>query len=226
MRSIREADLRHALRFLRVVGAQSASAHRFVQIAAADCEWAVVTLDARLRITQCSDKARHWLALTADSESTRDPAALPAQIAAMVRQRADSQFGLGADQERHFTLGTGALAVTVHCLVDAGEGGTVVLLLKRARSPAQTRHWQRSLSPRQRTVLQWVAAGKSNAEVAEILSISPRTVHKHLEHVFTLLGVENRTAAVMRVFGNPAADSAESEPDANAVEHAHANLLT
>ena len=35
MRSIREADLRHALGFLRVVGEQSASAHRFAQIATA-----------------------------------------------------------------------------------------------------------------------------------------------------------------------------------------------
>jgi len=31
-----------------------------------------------------------------------------------------------------------------------------------------------------------------------LLGISPRTVQKHLEHLFDKLGVENRTAAVLR----------------------------
>jgi len=34
-----------------------------------------------------------------------------------------------------------------------------------------------------------------------LLQISPRTVHKHLEHVYAKLGVETRTAAVMRALG-------------------------
>ena len=32
-------------------------------------------------------------------------------------------------------------------------------------------------------------------DIAQILSLSPRTVNKHLEHVFIKLGVENRAAA-------------------------------
>jgi DNA-binding CsgD family transcriptional regulator len=43
--------------------------------------------------------------------------------------------------------------------------------------------------------LHWVAAGKSNAEMAEILGISSSTVGKHLERIYQKLGVENRTAA-------------------------------
>lgn len=54
------------------------------------------------------------------------------------------------------------------------------------------------LSPRQREVLRWVAAGKTDRDVGAILGISPRTVHKHLQNVYAQLGVENRTAAVMR----------------------------
>lgn len=57
------------------------------------------------------------------------------------------------------------------------------------------------LSPREAEVLHWVAAGKSNAEVAEILAISRRTVDKHLERIYIKLGVENRTAAAMRAAG-------------------------
>jgi len=54
------------------------------------------------------------------------------------------------------------------------------------------------LTARERDVLSWVAAGKTDRDIAEILAISPRTVHKHLQRVYCKLGVETRTAAVMR----------------------------
>ena len=56
------------------------------------------------------------------------------------------------------------------------------------------------LTGREAEVLVWIAAGKSNRDISDILSISPRTVNKHLEQVFEKLGVENRaTAAAMAV---------------------------
>jgi len=55
------------------------------------------------------------------------------------------------------------------------------------------------LTPREAQVLRWVAAGKTDRDVAVLLGCSPRTVHKHLQRVYTKLGVETRTAAVMRV---------------------------
>jgi DNA-binding NarL/FixJ family response regulator len=51
------------------------------------------------------------------------------------------------------------------------------------------------LTEREAEVLVWTARGKSNREMSEILNISPRTVNKHLERIFTKLGVENRAAA-------------------------------
>lgn len=51
------------------------------------------------------------------------------------------------------------------------------------------------LTDREAEVLLWLARGKSNAEIGAVLLISPRTVNKHLEHVFTKLGVENRSSA-------------------------------
>lgn len=51
------------------------------------------------------------------------------------------------------------------------------------------------LTAREAEVLVWIAAGKSNRDISEILSISPRTVNKHLEQVFVKLGVENRATA-------------------------------
>ena len=43
--------------------------------------------------------------------------------------------------------------------------------------------------------LLWIARGKSDRDIAEILSLSPRTVNKHLEQIYAKLGVENRTSA-------------------------------
>ncbi len=51
------------------------------------------------------------------------------------------------------------------------------------------------LTQREAEVLYWVTLGKTNKDIGDILGSSPRTVNKHLEHVFEKLGVETRTAA-------------------------------
>ncbi len=51
------------------------------------------------------------------------------------------------------------------------------------------------LTGREAEVLYWVIKGKTNRDIGEILGTSPRTVHKHLEHIFEKLGVGTRTAA-------------------------------
>lgn len=51
------------------------------------------------------------------------------------------------------------------------------------------------LTAREAEVLHWVAQGKTNRDIGDILGTSPKTVTKHLEHVFQKLGVETRTAA-------------------------------
>lgn len=52
-----------------------------------------------------------------------------------------------------------------------------------------------NLTPRQGEVLHWLTEGKSNPEIALILGTSPRTIHKHVEHLFDKLGVSTRQAA-------------------------------
>jgi DNA-binding CsgD family transcriptional regulator len=55
------------------------------------------------------------------------------------------------------------------------------------------------LSKRQLEVARWIGEGKSNAEIAVILGISPRTVQKHIEHIFDKMGVETRVAIATRL---------------------------
>ena len=52
-----------------------------------------------------------------------------------------------------------------------------------------------SLTERESEVLLWLSRGKSNQDIAQILTMSPRTVNKHLEPIFRKLAVENRTSA-------------------------------
>ncbi|MGH4025676.1 MAG: response regulator transcription factor [Pseudonocardiaceae bacterium] len=54
-----------------------------------------------------------------------------------------------------------------------------------------------ALSQRQQQVLTMVAEGWTDAQIAHRLHIRPRTVSKHLEHIYARLGVPNRAAAVM-----------------------------
>lgn len=51
------------------------------------------------------------------------------------------------------------------------------------------------LTKRESEVLYWAIKGKTSRDIGDILNTSPRTVNKHLEHVFVKLGVETRTAA-------------------------------
>ncbi|MEJ2405097.1 MAG: DNA-binding response regulator [Candidatus Thiodiazotropha sp.] len=51
------------------------------------------------------------------------------------------------------------------------------------------------ITKREAEVLLWVAHGKTNKEIGEILSLSPRTVNKHLEQIYPKIRVDNRAAA-------------------------------
>jgi DNA-binding CsgD family transcriptional regulator len=56
------------------------------------------------------------------------------------------------------------------------------------------------LSRREVQVLDWVTQGKTDKEIGAILELSPRTVQKHLEHIYQKIGVESRTAAAAKAY--------------------------
>jgi len=85
----------------------------------------------------------------------------------------------------------------LHRAIRAAARGDTVLaphvatrLLSRMRDPAP------ALTPRETQILQLVADGLSNREIARTVLISEATVKSHLVHVFTKLSVDSRTAAV------------------------------
>jgi DNA-binding NarL/FixJ family response regulator len=53
----------------------------------------------------------------------------------------------------------------------------------------------RPLTDRQRQILQYIAAGYTNGQIATRLDVSEHTVRKHVENIFARLDVTSRTAA-------------------------------
>ena len=105
-----------------------------------------------------------------------------------------------ADALRQLRL-AGQAAIDQLCLRRlTGEGSDWMVVELVARSSAGIASEAATsaglaLTVREAEVMAWVARGKTNRDVAEILGMSPRTVNKHLEHIYEKLGVETRTAA-------------------------------
>lgn len=70
------------------------------------------------------------------------------------------------------------------------DGGTQAVRLERASAVGID-----SLTPRQVEVLRLLARGWTNAQIADELFLSRRTVHAHLREIFRKLDVSHRSAA-------------------------------
>lgn len=69
-------------------------------------------------------------------------------------------------------------------------------MLAAAGHRRRRRHaWPAGLTGREVEVLRLLVRGSSNREIAAALSITPKTARNHLEHIYTKLGVANRTSA-------------------------------
>jgi DNA-binding CsgD family transcriptional regulator len=89
----------------------------------------------------------------------------------------------------------GAGCLSVRLFRDQRQG----LLLLEESLPGPERIDGFGLTQREAEVLAWLTRGKTNRDISTILGMSPRTVQKHVEHIFQKLGVETRTAAAAKV---------------------------
>lgn len=97
--------------------------------------------------------------------------------------------------------GAQQLTLRLHRLIgdedEAGEAGDWMIVMEETsdESVIDTLAEAFGLTAREAEVLYWVAQGKINRDIGDILGASPATVKKHLERVYVKLGVETRTAA-------------------------------
>jgi DNA-binding NarL/FixJ family response regulator len=146
----------------------------------------VVFVDTRGRIAWRSPQAALWLHALEDPVA---PGLLPASI--------EPALAAGAS----IAIGTATgMRLSVRNLGAAALGETMLLFAIQRDGPA-ARLADAALTPRETEVLSWLAKGKTNRDIGEILGTSPRTVNKHLEHIFEKLGVETRAAAAALASG-------------------------
>jgi two-component system nitrate/nitrite response regulator NarL len=72
----------------------------------------------------------------------------------------------------------------------------VVALAEELTQVKERNRKAQTLTARELEVLQLLAFGRSNKDIAELLDLSPDTVKTHLTHIFEKLGASDRTAAV------------------------------
>lgn len=140
----------------------------------------VLVVDARQRVAWRSPQAHRWLA-----EFFTEGDGLPS-----------AWLESGSETLERASPANDGRVLVARRLGPVGLGEVMWLVSVRAAGVgAPSRLGTASLTPRETEVLSWVAKGKTNRDVGEILGMSPRTVNKHLEHVFEKLGVETRAAA-------------------------------
>jgi DNA-binding CsgD family transcriptional regulator len=150
---------------------------------------AAILLGPDRGIRQMSPRARDLLAAYFRWTDRR---ALPAPVDDWLRRQ-----GLTADASvaplRPLVTERDGRRLTIQLL--RSHGGPFLLLSERKLRIAPADIASLGLSPRETEVLAWLAHGKSNAEIAGILGLSPATIKHCLERVYGKLDVGTRAAA-------------------------------
>ena len=132
-------------------------------------------------------------------ETAHEPTHAPEALCDWVRTSLGAGPGHSVSQWAWVT-GAYRLGCTLHEASGADEW-LVVLTESSDAAAIEALSLQFRLTAREAEVLYWVVKGKTNRDIGDILGTSPKTVTKHLEHVFEKLGVETRTAAAGLAMG-------------------------
>lgn len=148
----------------------------------------MVALDGAGQALWMSPNAQAWLAHTPD--------AMPAELGAWAREQIARHADGRPTQATALPPAPSGRRLRAHFLGSV-RGDEHVLLLQEHDDAGMASALKTSfqLTAREVEVLLWVAKGKTNKDIGDILGTSPRTVNKHLEHIYVKLGVETRAAA-------------------------------
>jgi DNA-binding NarL/FixJ family response regulator len=184
-------NLNELLARVRVHMAQGRAAHASAASLDATGRLMLAT-DAKGSLLWCTPRAEAMISRMMPGWSRQDP--FPPELHGPVQR----------------LLQRGSAGATVRLDRDALDGMLELVLVARYRENEvlirlnelnPRKHVERlaaslGLTMREAEVLLWGSYGKSSGDISDVLEISPRTVQKHLEHVYEKLGVETRSAAV------------------------------
>jgi DNA-binding response OmpR family regulator len=121
-------------------------------------------------------------------------------VVARIRAWMDERRLSGPQKDPGFVVETGGEAsLALSFLGSIGQDEHLFRLTGQTQASDSERLKQHFvLTSRESEVLAWIAKGKSNRDIGEILGLSARTVNKHLEQIYVKLGVENRASAAVK----------------------------
>ncbi|MEZ0496928.1 response regulator [Sphingomonas sp. IW22] len=152
----------------------------------------LIAIDASARITWATPAAER-LILSLEPGWSRVEGRQPALLAPLIGRLMQDDVPAG----QSLRLETGGGEAIELIAVGRRRQNELLVRLNHLDPQADIARLQQgfSLTQREAEVLLWISYGKPNRVISEILSISPRTVNKHLEQIFEKLGVETRAAA-------------------------------
>jgi DNA-binding CsgD family transcriptional regulator len=152
------------------------------------CKEEVVVFDSAGEIRRITQPARAWLAdYFQIVVETHMPETITQRLSASPRQ---SLAIVGHDG-----------VLEIEYLPCRRHGQENILLLRTAFTPESCPAANVGLTPREKEVLYWIVKGMTNSEIARLLGNASKTVEKHVGRIYQKLGVENRAAALCRIFG-------------------------
>jgi DNA-binding CsgD family transcriptional regulator len=166
----------------------------------------LVLLDSHGEPEAINGPARGWLAELAMPASTSGASGLPGSIYAVA---AAARRAAGADEDApegparlRVQTNTGRWLVLHGSVLGSGPHSTTSVIIEAARpaeiAPLIVQAYE--LTEREREITQLVLQGRSTADMASQLWLSPYTVQDHLKAIFDKVGVRSRKALVARVF--------------------------
>ncbi len=152
-----------------------------------DVGTAVIVVDRRGRVDMATPAGRRLLEGRLGGERGRVAADLGELLAAR------REAGTPATEPLQLADGEGTISLRV---LRGPESDSELLVIEPGASGLSVPGLQAlGLTRRQAEVLRWIALGRRGPDVARLLSLSPRTVEKHLQGVYAKLGVENSSQA-------------------------------
>ncbi|HEX8055292.1 MAG TPA: DNA-binding response regulator [Novosphingobium sp.] len=175
---------------VRVHMAQSRAVHASVTSLDATGRLMMAT-DSEGRLLWCTPLAEQAIARVAPDWERSTPV-LPPLLRGGVQKLLGQENASGSSIRIEQPQGTIELVV-----IDRLRGDEVLIQLNELDPKQDVLRLQNGLNITQREaeVLLWVSYGKSNSDISDVLTISPRTVQKHLEHIYDKMGVETRSSA-------------------------------
>ncbi|WP_395071087.1 response regulator [Paraburkholderia silvatlantica] len=169
---------------------------------------AALSLDTRAALIVGADGAIRWQspqaarqiaaysAADADRANQAKQASARLTLPPVLRAWFDEWLARGCPPDAVHEFAAGQVRRSAHA-TPAPEPGEWIVILKEIddtvhRNALGARF---GLTAREAEVLLWVSRGKTNRDIGDILGMAPRTVNKHLEHLFRKLHVETRAAA-------------------------------